>query len=156
MSIAVGDKLQGKVTGITNFGAFIELPGGITGLVHISEIAENYVKDINEHLKINDMVTVKVIQMDANGKIGLSIKQATDRPVTQQPPKRDFPPRSQDGYGGRPPKGGSSRGGPPKGAPVKATFDDKVSRFLKDSEERNSSLRKNTESKRGGRGGRRG
>jgi S1 RNA binding domain protein len=154
MSIAVGDKLQGKVTGITNFGAFIELPGGITGLVHISEIAENYVKDINEHLKLNDMVTVKVIQMDANGKIGLSIKQAMDRPVTQQPPKRDFPPRSHDGhggYGGRPPKGAS-----PKGAPPKATFEDKMSRFLKDSEERNSSLRKNTESKRGGRGGRRG
>lgn len=161
MSIAVGDKLQGKVTGITNFGAFIELPGGVTGLVHISEVAGNYVKDINDHLKLNDVVTVKVIQMDANGKIGLSIKQATDQPAAQDAPRRDYPPRSNDGYGGsgRHGKGGGHRGGGPKGgpkgAPVKPSFEDKVSRFLKDSEERISSLRKNTDSKRGGRGGRR-
>jgi S1 RNA binding domain protein len=151
MSIAVGDKLQGKVTGITNFGAFVELPGGVTGLVHISEVADNYVKDIHEHLKVNDVVTVKVLQVEPSGKIALSIRKAVDQPArTEAPPRREHRPHHGEGPGGRssrPPKH-SDHGG-------KGTFEDKVSRFLKDSEERISSLRKNTDSKRGGRGGRR-
>ena len=84
MSIEVGSKLQGKVTGITNFGAFVELPEGSTGLVHISEVADNYVKDINDHLKVGDVVEVKVINVEKDGKIGLSIKKAKDRPEGQQ------------------------------------------------------------------------
>ena len=76
MSIEVGSKLQGKVTGITNFGAFVELPNGSTGLVHISEVADNYVKDINDHLKVGDMVEVKVMNVGTDGKIGLSIRKA--------------------------------------------------------------------------------
>lgn len=79
MSIEVGSKLQGKVTGITNFGAFVELPEGLTGLVHISEVADNYVKDINDHLKVGDQVEVKVINVEKDGKIGLSIKKAKER-----------------------------------------------------------------------------
>ncbi|RYD03673.1 hypothetical protein N752_18160 [Desulforamulus aquiferis] len=71
-----GSIVEGVVTGITNFGAFVELPGGQTGLVHISEVAEVYVKDINEFLKINDRVKVKIIAVDPKGKIGLSLKQA--------------------------------------------------------------------------------
>ena len=76
MPIDLGSVLEGVVTGITNFGAFVELPGGSTGLVHISEIAEVYVKDVHDFLKINDKVKVKVISVDPKGKIGLSIKQA--------------------------------------------------------------------------------
>ncbi|HAK1616214.1 TPA: S1 RNA-binding domain-containing protein, partial [Listeria monocytogenes] len=71
MSIEVGNKLQGKVTGITNFGAFVELEGGKTGLVHISEVADNYVKDINDILTVGDEVTVKVMNIGDDGKIGL-------------------------------------------------------------------------------------
>ena len=52
MAIEIGSKVQGKVTGITNFGAFMELPGNLTGLVHISEVADSYVKDVNDHLKV--------------------------------------------------------------------------------------------------------
>ena len=84
MAIELGSKLEGKVTGITHFGAFVLLPGNVTGLVHISEIADTYVKDINEHLKVNDEVTVKVINVDKDGKIGLSIRQAKD-PVPGAP-----------------------------------------------------------------------
>lgn len=142
MAIEVGTKMEGKVTGITHFGAFVDLAGGVTGLVHISEVADSYVKDIHEHLKVGDMVTVKVINVDPNGKIGLSIRQAVDKPPEQQSYQRG--PRGGD-RGGRPFKGGGGR----------ASFDDKLSRFLKDSEERISSLKKSTESKRGGRGGRR-
>ena len=87
MAIEVGSKLQGKVTGITNFGAFVELPEGQTGLVHISEVADNYVKDINDHLKVGDVVEVKVIN-EKDGKIGLSIKKAIDRPERPSRPER--------------------------------------------------------------------
>ena len=75
MSIDVGNIVEGKVTGITNFGAFVELSNGKTGLVHISEVADAYVKDIKDFLNENDVVKVKVINM-SEGKIGLSIKQA--------------------------------------------------------------------------------
>ncbi len=78
MSIKVGNTVEGKVTGITNFGAFVELEGGDTGLIHISEVANSYVKDINNFLKVNDDVKVKVINIDDDGKIGLSIKQLKD------------------------------------------------------------------------------
>lgn len=165
MAIEVGSKLEGKVTGITHFGAFVELPEGQTGLVHISEIADNYVKDVNDHLKLADKVTVKVINVDKDGKIGLSIKQAVDKPpgeVPARPERRSFPPRDRGeggfggggggGFGGR-----GDRGGRPfhKAQTNKPSFEDRMSKFLKDSEERISSLKKNTEGKRGGRGARR-
>jgi len=149
MSIEVGSKLQGKVTGITNFGAFVELPGGSTGLVHISEVADNYVKDINDHLKVGDEVTVKVINVENDGKIGLSIKKAIDRPERPERPQRQERPRNSD----RP----RSRGNDFRNnSNNKENFEQKMNRFLKDSEDRLASLKRNTESKRGGRGARRG
>ncbi|SIS62100.1 S1 domain-containing RNA-binding protein [Salimicrobium flavidum] len=129
MAIEVGSKLQGKVTGITNFGAFVELPEGQTGLVHISEVADNYVKDINEHLSRGDEVQVKVINVGDDGKIGLSIKKAKEAPKRPQPQKPRKPEES---------------------------FEQKMSRFMKDSDDRLTSLKKHTESKRGGRGSKRG
>lgn len=176
MAIEVGSKLEGKVTGITHFGAFIELSDGVTGLVHISEIADNYVKDVNDHLKLQDKVLVKVINVDKDGKIGLSIKQTLDKPVeAARPPRPERPPFNRERSEGDRPSGGGDRGGHSGGghsggrgggrgadrggrggAPIgKLTFEDKVSRFLKDSEEKMSSLKKNTEGKRGGRGARR-
>lgn len=162
MAIEVGAKLEGKVTGITHFGAFVELPGGVTGLVHISEIADNYVKDVNDHLKISDMVTVKVINVDNDGKIGLSIRKAVDKPESEQSARPErvggggFR-RSDSDRGGF--KRGSDRSSKPFGGGKpsygKPSFEDQMSRFLKDSEERISSLKKNTEGKRGGRGAKR-
>ncbi|RDI38421.1 S1 domain-containing RNA-binding protein [Falsibacillus pallidus] len=138
MSIEVGSKLQGKVTGITNFGAFVELAEGSTGLVHISEVADNYVKDINEHLKVGDEVTVKVINVEKDGKIGLSIRKAKDQPQRERSPQRPRNNNRQSEF--RP----------------KENFEQKMARFLKDSEDRLSSLKRQTETKRGGRGARRG
>ncbi|MCT2534303.1 S1 domain-containing RNA-binding protein [Aquibacillus koreensis] len=137
MSIEVGSKLQGKVTGITKFGAFVELPGGSTGLVHISEVADNYVKDINEYLTVGDQVTVKVINVEKDGKIGLSIKKAKDNPK----------PSSNRRKSNTHSKGNQDR---------TETFEAKMNRFLKDSEDRLATLRKHTESKRGGRGAKKG
>ncbi|MBD7986344.1 S1 domain-containing RNA-binding protein [Sporosarcina oncorhynchi] len=140
MSIEVGSKLEGKVTGITNFGAFVELPTGATGLVHISEVADNYVKDINEHLKVGDMVEVKVMNVGTDGKIGLSIRKA--KPEAEQRPQRPQRPR---GGGGR-----------PSAIERPENFEQKMAKFMKDSEERLTTLKRATESKRGGRGARRG
>lgn len=74
MSIEVGNKLKGKVTGIKKFGAFVELPEGKSGLVHISEVADNYVENVEEHLTVGDEVDVKVLSIADDGKISLSIK----------------------------------------------------------------------------------
>lgn len=125
--VVVGSIVEGVITGITKFGAFVELPGGTTGLVHISEIADDYVKDINEFFKKADKVKVKVLSVENNGKIGLSIRQAVEGSVPQK----------------RSPK---SRPAPVK----KASFEDKMNRFLKESDERLLDLKRNTESKRGG------
>lgn len=144
MSIEVGSKVEGKVTGITNFGAFVELPGGSTGLVHISEVADNYVKDINEHLKVGDVVEVKVMNVEADGKIGLSIRKA--KPQAERPERPERPQR---------PRGGSNRPND-RDRPMKENFEQKMTRFLKDSEDRLSTLKRATESKRGGRGAKRG
>lgn len=111
--------MDGRVTGITNFGAFVELSPGQTGLVHISEVADVYVKDINDFLKMDEIVKVKVLSMK-DGKIGLSIRQA-------QPPRQ---PRQS-----------------------RQSFEDKLAKFLKDSDERQSQLKRSMDSKRGGRGG---
>ncbi|MDR4133163.1 S1 RNA-binding domain-containing protein, partial [Bacillus cereus ATCC 10876] len=83
MSIEVGSKLQGKVTGLTNLGAFVELPEGLTGLVHISEVADNYVEEIKDHLKVGDKVEVKGINVEKDRKIGLSIKNAKEREISE-------------------------------------------------------------------------
>lgn len=149
MSIEVGSKVKGKVTGITNFGAFVELPGGLTGLVHISEVADSYVKDVNDHLKVGDEVEVKVLS-EKDGKIALSIKKAIDRPEGQTGSYSQRPQRQRR-------DDGRSKDFRPKGNfQKKESFEDKMSRFLKSSEENLSSLKRNTETKRGGRGGRRG
>lgn len=126
MQLEVGQIVEGVVTGITHFGAFVELPGGKTGLVHISEVADAYVKDIKDYLKEKDKVKVKILSVDPKGKIGLSIKQAN--------PNRPS--------GGRRPLSRDSR----------MSFEDKLSKFMKDSDERLSDLRRNADSKRGGRG----
>lgn len=134
MSIEIGSRLEGKVTGITHFGAFVELPNGETGLVHISEIADSYVKDVSTFLKVNDVVTVKVLNVEKDGKIGLSMKKAVVKPVSQNVPREKSvkqPRRNNE------------------------SFDDKLGKYLKDSEERLSNLRKSTDAKRGGRGARR-
>ncbi|HWO96508.1 MAG TPA: S1 domain-containing RNA-binding protein [Bacillus sp. (in: firmicutes)] len=149
MSIEIGSKVKGKVTGITNFGAFVELPGGSTGLVHISEVADSYVKDINDHLKVGDEVEVKVLS-EKDGKMALSIKKAIDRPEGQASSYSQRPPRQ------RRDDNRSKNFRSKSNFQQKESFEDKMARFLKVSEENLSSLKRNTETKRGGRGGRRG
>lgn len=76
MGLEVGSVIEGKVTGITKFGAFVSLPEGRSGLVHISEVANTYVNDVNEHVKLGQTVKVRVMNVTEDGKINLSIKRA--------------------------------------------------------------------------------
>ena len=131
MALEVVAIVEGEVSGITNFGAFVQLPEGKVGLIHISEVSNVYVKDVHDFLKEKDKVTVKVLSIDEKGKIGLSIKQLMPPPAPKRPIER--------------------RPMTPKVVPT-LTFEDKLSRFLKDSDDRLLDLKRNTESKRGGRG----
>ena len=148
LAIEVGSIVEGVVTGITNFGAFVELPEGKTGLIHISEVADVYVNDVHDFLRERDTVKVKVLTVDDRGKIGLSIKALQDKTAVSAqsaaaPARPPRPPRD-------PRRTAASR---QMGSP---SFEDKLSRFLKDSDERLTDLRRKTDSKRGGRGSRRG
>ena len=133
MSIEVGNKLKGKITGIKKFGAFVELPEGKSGLVHISEVADNYVENVEDHLSVGDEVEVKVLSIADDGKNSLSIKNAKDRPRKPRHSKANH------------------------GKPVQKTedFEKKLSNFLKDSEDKLTSIKRQTESRRGGKGSRR-
>lgn len=144
MEFGVGSILEGKVTGITKFGAFVSLPEGKSGLVHISEIAYSYVNDVKDHLKEGQEVKVKVIGIDENGRINLSIKKAMD------PPPR---PAGQGRPGGRPGghNGGGFRGKPAPAEPT--TFEDRLKQFMASSDSKLSELRQSERrsSRRGGR-----
>ena len=88
MAIEVGAVVEGEVTGITNFGAFLQLPEGKVGLIHISEVSNVYVKDIHDFLKEHQKVKAKVLSIDARGKIALSLKQLEEKPETPAKPVR--------------------------------------------------------------------
>ena len=148
MSLEVGAIVEGEVTGITNFGAFVQLPEGKVGLIHISEVSNVYVKDVHDFLKVHDKVKVKVLSIDERGKIGLSIKQLTPPPAAAPQPK---PQRPQNENRER--RVGARVQNTRVVSPL--TFEDKLSKFLKDSDDRMLDLKRNTESKRGGRGARR-
>ena len=153
MSVEVGGVVEGKVTGITKFGAFVDLADGKVGLVHISEVADVYVNDINDFLKVGQTVKVKVLNVDDRGKIGLSIKRLQPKKTESidggNPQPISRAPRRPAGNDFR---AKSAAGRFPAG-PV--SFEDKLSKFLKDSDERLTDLRRKTDSKRGGRGSRR-
>lgn len=144
MSIEIGELIEGKVSGIKPFGAFVDLPENKSGMIHISEVAQGYVKNINDYLSIGDIVTVKVIKLTDDGKINLSLRheQVPQESKGVEPSKTEEP--------------RTSRSEPEKKQQSVDDFDRMMSQFLKDSEDRLTSLKRSTEGKRGGRGGRRG
>ena len=83
MQLTVGEIIEGRITGITNFGLFLDLGNGKSGMVHISEVARNYISDINEHFKVNDTVKAKILNIGDDGKISLSIKRALEPEKTE-------------------------------------------------------------------------
>ena len=134
--IVVGSVVDGVVTGITRFGAFVLLPGGKTGLVHISEVADSYVNDIKEFVKEQDQVKVKILSYDGSQKIALSIRQA------------------KPGASAARPRSGGVSGGHGRGHARTQNFEDRLARFMKESEDKQADLRRHHDSRRGGHRGR--
>ena len=146
MELEVGTILEGKVTSITKFGAFVALEGGRSGLVHISEIANTYVNDVHDFLQEGQTVKVKLLAIK-DGKLDLSIKKAL--PAPERPAQRSFQPRTST----RP-------AAPQHRAPVQAAdttpsgdldFEDKLKQFLSSSERKMADLNRNISGKQGGR-----
>ena len=120
MELKIGALLEGTVKTITNFGAFVSLPESRTGMVHISEVANCYVSDIRQHLSEGQSVKVKVMKIDDNGKIALSIKKAEELPVsrsTKQEAGKDMPLNAK----------AKSPSGP-------MSFEEKLKQFMSDSD----------------------
>lgn len=135
MSLEIGNIMEGKVSGITKFGAFVDFPGGSRGLVHISEVSNEYVKDIAEYLKEGQLVKVKVLSVDDKGRVSLSIKKAMESEKKHIEKPRDT--------------------GWKSAAPASPlSFEDKLLKFMKDSDERLLDIKRNSEAKRGGSNGR--
>ena len=151
MQVEVGAIVEGKVTGLTNFGAFVSLPDGKTGMVHISEVAPTYVKEIRDYLTENQEVKVMVLSVGYDGRVSLTIKR-TMEPEQQRPPQRQQ----------RPGGGHQRRSSPPvwQGSkPVQTenlSFEDMMARFKQVSDEKITDLKRSSESKHGGGFSRRG
>lgn len=168
MQLEVGKIYEGKVTGITKFGAFVELEKGTTGMVHISEVANTFVNEIKDHIQEGETVKVKVLSLGDDGKISLSIKKAQPRP--------ERPQRNNNFRGGDNDRGGNRHGGrqggrrssyserpepvdfaknPPPVYDVRTTsgdadFEDMMAKFKATSEERFSDLKHVMDNKRRG------
>lgn len=132
----IGSVVEGTVIGIAPFGAFVLLPDGKTGLVHISEVSHSFVRDLREHVQEQALVRVKILGLDAKGKLALSIRQADPNVEVAARRAPSVPERGLRRSGGR-------------------SFEEKLAHFLKESEDRMIDLRR-LEGKRGGRGGRHG
>jgi S1 RNA binding domain protein len=97
----IGEITEGKVTGITKFGAFVELSPGKSGMVHISEVANRFISDISEVLTVGQTVSVKILSVSDEGKIALSIKKAEVNPTDHNTPRQNSNQSRQEGYSGR-------------------------------------------------------
>ena len=144
MQMQTGSILQGKVSGLAPFGAFVELEKGKSGLVHISEVSDEYVEDVSKHLEIGQEVKVKVLSIDPQGKISLSIKKASEN---NQKKKRDQK-KTEKSIGTNPPEVFDF--GSKKREIESMSFEDKLLKFKHDSEEKIQDLKRSTEGKRSG------
>ncbi len=134
MAVEVGAIVTGKVTGVKKFGAFVSLPDGETGMVHISEVSNEYIQELSDVLSEGQEVKVKIISVSPEGKIALSIKKCEPKPVRTQ--------RADQGKVWQP------RQAPAPQGPV--SFEDMMSQFKTRSEEKISDLKRVTEARRGG------
>ena len=145
MQLEIGKVYEGKVKGITNYGAFVEVPveGGrpVTGMVHISEVANTYVNDIHDFLTEGQSVQVKVLSVNEQGKISMSVKKAApeNEAAPRQPRQRAPRRQSRDRGIVWEPK--------PQKPQSEMDFEDMMSRFKQHSEERISDIKRNTDRK---------
>ncbi len=143
MQLEIGKIYDGKVKGIAQYGAFVEIEGAGTGMVHISEIANTFVKDVKDYLTENQMVKVKVLSISDDGKIGLSIKKVNENnEETLKPARKPQQERRPNVWE------------PKKKPPVtELGFEEMLMRFKQNSEEKICALKRSTERKNGSRRG---
>lgn len=137
MALEVGSIVEGRITGVMPFGAFVALPENKSGLVHISEITKEYIENINDYVKQGDEVKVKIIGIDKAGKINLSIKKAIKEERRNKAPQKNEPIRPAD-------IDWSAK------SDEDLSFEDKLSRFKKDADEKMLALKHSNDSKRSG------
>lgn len=132
MELELGSVLEGKVSGITKFGAFVALPEGKSGLVHISEIANTFVSEVSEHVQLGQTVKVKVLGISPEGKINLSMKRAVEAPPAERSAgfRRPQPARSPQPRAAQP----SAEAVDPPSA--NQDFEDRLKRFMQESDSR--------------------
>lgn len=153
MQHEIGKIVEGKVTGITKFGAFVELEDGAVGMVHISEVSPTYVNDISEHLKDQQNVKVKILNISDDGKISLSIKKAMPQQQSA-PQQRDNANRPSDFNNRNVGNARSSRQNNNYNKPSQqnnkvASFEEMLSKFIQSSDEKISDLKRDKNSRRG-------
>ena len=146
MQIDIGSVHEGTVTGLTKFGAFVKLENGASGMVHISEVSNDFVNEISDHLAEGDKVKVKVIEINEKGKISLSIKKALPKPEKPKAPKPKKENNSNRGWKGAPQQESS--------APM--SFEDMMAKFKAQSEDKMSDLKRSSDKRGGNTGYRRG
>lgn len=139
----LGQILDGKVTGLTNFGAFVSLPDNKTGMVHISEVSSSYVNDIHEFLKEGQDVKVKVIDINDAGKISLSIKKVDEE--NNPKPEKEKPQRERKPRNNNP---NVWKGAPEQKNDGPMSFEDMMAQFKQKSDEKLADLKRATDSKR--------
>ena len=149
MELTVGAILEGKVKSITNFGAFIALPEGKTGMVHISEVANAYVRDIRQHLTENQDVKVMVISLEG-GKVNLSIKRLEPKPQRETQPRREggfrpngagAPQQRQENAPAQPARAPKAPTPPPAPKTADQLFEEKLKAFMSESDTKLSGIR---------------
>ncbi len=147
MELTNGQIVEGKITGITNFGVFADIGEGKSGMVHISEVARTYVNDIKEHVKVGDVLKMKVLNIGEDGKISLSIKRALEPEKSSEHRER----RERSGFRQTAKIDSSYTWTPKKSEPQ--SFEEMMNRFKQTSDEKFSDLkRKNPEARRTKRG----
>ncbi|ARP50709.1 MULTISPECIES: S1 RNA-binding domain-containing protein [Caproicibacterium] len=155
MQLEVGTVVEGKVTGITSFGAFVELPTGQTGMVHISEIAPTFVREIRDFVSVGQTVKVKILNIGENNKISLSMKQVEGQNLggnNHRPPQQQQGGRPRQQHHRKPEpqqhRPGNFEWQPRRNEP--ADFEDMMTHFKQTSDEKISDLKKTLEGKHGG------
>ena len=133
MALEIGSVVEGKVTSIAKFGAFVLLPEGKSGLVHISEIANAFVSDVNEFVQVGQSVKVRVLNISDDGKINLSIKRAEEQSAAApaRPPRAPRRPESE-----RPRENAAPRMGEVAPRSENQEFEDKLKKFMQESDSR--------------------
>lgn len=131
MALEVGSIVEGKITGITKFGAFVALPEGKSGLVHISEIANTFVSDVHEHVQMGQAVRVRVLSISEEGKINLSLKRAQEE-APARPPRESRPRPAPSRPAAEAPAARTTADGPSNNL----EFEDRLKKFMQESDSR--------------------